>query len=309
MAEVIRKTEAKFPGPWLLDRAALAALDEIIEEQWSRLESYKEWEIELADVDNEIRQRAHQDSRYSGDGRAITLTLKSGNKIRVNSFVEAMNDANCQEHEIAKVEVKLYCGGVRGDFVIPTAGVGQGLSLVTLPEASEQAAELFVRLNRWAEQYKPDWLRQIRGLGFPFALIIALFGILILLMIGSITGSVTETNTLTDAIRDLVAKGVKPEDYGRALELLLRQSAAFPKQPGITNLPVWFDVAAAAIAIIAGLLSLPARTAFEIGKGAANVLRQKRYDWFLRTAIPTFFILGVAASALGSFVFELLRPK
>ena len=114
---------------------------------------------------------------------------------------------------------------------------------------------------------------------------------------------------MTDAIRDLVAKGVKPEDYGRALELLLRQSAAFPKQPGVLNLPVWFGIAATAIALIAGLLSLPARTAFEIGKGAANVSRQKRYDWFLRKAIPTFFILGVAASALGSFVFELLRPK
>jgi H+/Cl- antiporter ClcA len=106
-----------------------------------------------------------------------------------------------------------------------------------------------------------------------------------------------------------VAKGVKPEDYGRALELLLRQSAAFPKEPGVVNYPVWFEVAAIAIAIVALLVSLPSRTAFEIGRGTAVVSRQKRYDWFLRKAIPTFLILGVAASALGSYLFELLRPK
>ena len=38
-----------------------------------------------------------------------------------------------------------------------------GLSLVTLPEASEQADELFVRLNRWSEEYKPDWFRRLHG--------------------------------------------------------------------------------------------------------------------------------------------------
>jgi hypothetical protein len=78
---------------------------------------------------------------------------------------------------------------------------------------------------------------------------------------------------------------------------------------GQVVLPVWFGIATAAIALIAALLSVPARTAFEIGKGAAKISRQKGYDWFLRKAIPSFFILGVAASAFGSFLFELLKSK
>ena len=330
MAEIIRKTESKFVGPWLLDRAALVALDEIIDEQWSRLEAHKQGQIEDTvravqdrvrklgsnaasnagefDVDS-LRERAHQDSRYSGDGRSIVLTVTSGNKIRAHSFSEAINDVNCQGHVISKLEVKLYCGGIRGDLVVPTADISQGLSLIALPEASEQADELFVRLNWWAEEHKPDWLRRTRGISPIFTWILALLVFVLVLVIGLMTGIVSETNTLGEAVRDLVAKGVRPEDYGRALELLLRLSSEYPKQYGALHLPAWLVGVAITMATIATLLSFQARTAFEIGKGAASVLRQKRYDWFLRKAIPSFFIFGVLASAVGSLIFESLWSK
>jgi hypothetical protein len=231
MAEMIRKTESKLPGPWLLDRAALLALDDIIDEQWSRLEAYKEGQIDYAVRTEQLargegdlgalRERAQQDSRYSGDDRTIMLTLTSGNKIRVKSFREALDDVKCQGHEITKMEVKLYCGGIRGDLVVPSADMSQALSLITLPEASEQADELFVRLNWWAEEYKPDWLRKIRGIPFFLIWVGSLIAFALVLLMGEITGTVSETSTLRQAVRELVAKGVKPEDYGQALELLL----------------------------------------------------------------------------------------
>jgi hypothetical protein len=325
MGEFIRKTESKVAGPWLLDRAALLSLDEIIDDQWSRLEAYKQSQIEDAvraeldrprksdpnperDLEN-VRRRARQDSRYSGDGRTIMLTVASGNKIRVDSFSEAMNDVNCHGQVVTKIEVKLYCGGVRGDLVVPTADVFPQLSLITLPEASEQADELFVRLNRWADEHKPDWLRRIRGTPSILIWAFSLLSFVLVLLIGMLTGSVSETNTLGQAVRDLVARGVKPADYGQALELLLRLSPEYPKQYGTLYFPAWLVGVAITMALIATLLSFQARPAFEIGSGAASVLRQKRYDWFLRKGIPAFFILGVLASALGSFVFEALRVK
>ena len=112
-------------------------------------------------LDKEIRQRAEND--YPDDGRTIILTFSSGNKVRVNSFREAANDVHCQDHKVVKIEVRLCCGGIRGDLVVPTPDKNHGLSLVTLPEAAEQAAELFVRLHRWCEQYKPDVLRRLLG--------------------------------------------------------------------------------------------------------------------------------------------------
>ena len=39
MAQLIRKTESSYHGPWLLDKAALAELDEIIVDQVGRLAS------------------------------------------------------------------------------------------------------------------------------------------------------------------------------------------------------------------------------------------------------------------------------
>jgi hypothetical protein len=325
MADIIRKTETKIAGPWLLDRAALLALDEIVDDQWSRLEAYKQSQIEEAvraeldrprksdpnpkrDLEN-VRRNIQQDPRYSGDGRTIVLTVQSGNKIRVRNFREAINDVSCQGQVINKIEVKLYCGGIRGDLVVPTADAKQELSLIALPEASEQADELFVRLNRWADEHKPDWLRRLRGM---FPLFTWVFGLLIFvmfLMLGLMTGAVRETNTLGQSVRDLVAKGVKPEDYGRALELLLQMSTAYPKQYAALDLPPWLVGVAITMAVIATLMSFQAHTAFEIGNGAASVSRQKHYDWFLRKVVPAFFIFGVLASAVGSFVFETFRLK
>jgi hypothetical protein len=177
MAQMIRKTESAFLGPWLLDQAALAARDSILDEQWSRLEAHKKVQIRNA-VRRERNRRGKPDSEtehsddesyveekdlrkrieneYPDDGCTITLTLSTGNKLPVTSFREAVEDVNCQHHEVTKIEVRLRCGDVRGDLEVPTPDKNRSLSLVTLPEASEQADELFVVLHRWAEQYKPD---------------------------------------------------------------------------------------------------------------------------------------------------------
>ncbi len=335
MAEIIRKTESTYFGPWLLDKTALDELDEIINEQWERLEGHKKQQIDnavrrergrLSKLDSnpersedeskvkvqEIRQRLEND--YTDDGRTITLTLSSGNKVRVNSFHEAVNEVNCQDHEVAKVDVKICCGGIRGDLVVPTRDKNHGHSLVTLPEASNEAVELFVKLNRWSEENKPDWFRRLRGLPGFYITFLNVLLILLIFVIGVVTGFVSEKNTWKDEVRKLVAKGVKPEDYGRALELLLWQSAGLHNDAVRLIAPAWFVVAAITLVIIVGvwailLLAVPARTAFEIGKGATSVRRQKWYDSLLRKTIPGFLIMGVLASIVGTVVLELFRSK
>jgi hypothetical protein len=331
VTEIIRNTESTFFGPWLLDSAALVALDEILDEQWSRLEAHKKGQIENAVrrersrlnrsdsnlrsaderalEDKDIRQRAENDDQYSGDGRTITLTLSSGHKVRVNSFGDAVNDVNCQDHEVTKIEVRLCCGGIRGDLVVPTPDKNHGLSLVTLPEASEQAVELFVRLHRWCEQYKPDWLRRLWGAGLPSVPVLAVLFLILCFVIAVVTGSVSMKDPWREEVGKLIAKGVKTEDHGRALELLLRKSADLPTDRQLIYPPTWFLVATVTAAVVTLLLSFGARTAFEIGKGTASVRWQKRYDSFLRRSVPAFLILGVLASILGSFAFDFLRSK
>ena len=125
-------------------------------------------------------------------------------------------------------------------------------------------------------------------------------------MIGSMTGAIYETSTWKDQVRELLANGVEPDNQGRALELLLQKAASSPKDGEKLNLPTWFVTGAVILASFAALLTIKARTAFEIGRGAASVKRQKRYDRFLRKLIPAFLIMGVLASILGSVIFEFI---
>jgi hypothetical protein len=329
VAEIIRKTESTFTGPWLLDGAALAELDEIIDEQSSRLETHRKRQIAKAVrrereslrksvsnpehsadqrklEDKEIRQRV--ENYYPSVVRTITLTLSSGDKIRANSFRDALADMHCKDHEVTKVEVGLCCANIRSDLVVPTWDRNHGLSLVTLPEGSEQATELFVKLNMWSEQRRPDLFRRLHGLGVGNIGLLFFLSLACLFVIAMIAGSLSAKNRWKAEVRELVAKGVKPEDHGRALKLLLEQAADPSNAGDLIRLPRWFYVATVATSVVAILLmAYPARTAFEIGKGAASVQRQKWYDSFLRKAIPGFLIMGVIASMLGSFAFDLLR--
>ena len=204
-----------------------------------------------------------------------------------------MNDVHCQHHEVAKIEVRLCCGGIRGDLVVPTPDRNHKLSLVTLPEASAQADEVFVILNGWCEQFKPGWLRKLRAEP-PVAIGIAGILVIVFALIAGFTGSIATKDPWRDDVSKLIDKGVKPEDHGRALELVLEKLADPQGGRKESRLPTWFFV-------FSGITF--------IGKGAASVRWQKQYDRFLRKTIPAFVIFGVLTSALGSYVFEFFHSK
>jgi hypothetical protein len=174
---------------------------------------------------------------------------------------------------------------------------------------SEQAVELFVRLHRWCEQYKPDLLRRLWGAKQATVPFLAGLFVFLCSVIAMVTGSVSIKDPWREEVNTLIAKGVKTEDHGRALELLLRKLADLPADRQMFYPPTWFLVTAATAAVVALMLSFGARTAFDIGKGMASVRRQKRYLRFLQKSVPTFLILGVLASMLGSFAFDFLRSK
>jgi hypothetical protein len=326
--QIIRKTESTFFGAWLLDSAALAALDEIIHEQQQRLEEHRKRQIEKAtrlrrdrhrksvsdsersaDQKVEDKEIRHQvEIEYPAAVRIITLTLSSGDKVRVSSFREAADDVTFKGHEVTKVEVGLRCADIRGDLVGPTPDKNHGLSLITLPEASEPADELFVRLNQWAEQFKPGFLRRLQSL--PSGLLVIFAGALMIMvaMLGIITRAIPTKNSWRTEARELVAKGLKPEDHSRALELLLRYSAGLDTDVEFSQIPAWYKVTFVTAMVVAMLLSFGGDTAFEIGRGAARVRRQKVHSAFLRRTLA-FLIYGVMASILGSFAFNYIWPK
>jgi len=260
-------------------QCGLAALDEIIDEQQQRLEEHRKRQIEKAvrlrqdrhrkSVSNSERSadqkvegkeiRQHVEKEHPAAVCIITLTLSSGDKIRVGSFREAADDVTCKGHAVTKVEVGLRCADIRGDLVVPTPDKNHGLSLITLPEASEPADELFVRLNQWAEQFKPASC--VGSKVCRPGLLVAFAGVLMIVVavLGIITRAIPTKNSWRTEARMLVARGVKPEDHSRALELLLRQSAGLDNDVEFSQIPLWYKVTFATVMVAAILLSFGGR--------------------------------------------------
>ena len=326
MAELIRKTESTYAGWWLIDKEALDSLDDILDDQAKRLEDHRKKEISAAvrrEQDRDRVRRARTGSEPPDDGeirkrvesehpavvRVITLTLSSGHKIRAESFREAATDGNCRDQKVKKIEVGLRCGDIRGDLVVPASDKYQSLTIITLPEASNQAYELFVQLEMWADQRKPGLLRQIQSAQFPLPVVFAASLIFLVTMIGIFSGLLPTKNGWRAEARKLVAKGVKPEDQGRALELLLRRSAALDDDIDISRLPLWYKVAGVSTLAIGVLYSFGVSTAFEIGKGAASVRSQKWYASFLWKTVFGLLLLDVLVPMFSTKLLELIWTK
>jgi hypothetical protein len=327
VAQVIHPCEASFPGPWLLDAQALAELDSILEEQWKQLTKHKKKEIEKAfdraktqlqhddaykalddegkkDEETKLKDKVEKDPLYADDGCTVTLTLASKVRVVEASFQAADNAPECQGEVVTKAEVKMLCGGVKVEMVVPTPDKMRPLSLLTFPEGSPPALEAFIKLRKWADERRPDLLRQLQGSApfGPWFLAIAFAGLF------TICGMLTrprEGSSWRHDAKELLDKGIRPEDHGRALEMLIRKELS--AQEVQTNFPAWLLVALVTIALMALLLSVPAFTAFNIASGKRSVRIQQRYDRFLRTLLPAFLFMGVLASLVSAFIYDFLK--
>ena len=324
MAELIRKTESSYHGPWLLDKAALAELDDIIVDQVGRLEEHRRMEITAAVRREQYHRRKSQQAPGDSDDkdvrkeiesdhpevvRVITLTLSSRHKVRPESFREAATDVHCRDGKVTKIEVGLRYGDIRGDLVVPASSIYRPLTIVTLPEASTPADELFIKLDMWAEQHKPGVLRLMQDMMPPLPMFLAALLLMLFTIAGLMIGFLPAKSDSRTQARKLVANGVKPEDYGRALELLLRQTTGLDNEVDLSRVPPWYKVLAAVVLGIGALCSFGASTAFEIGKGAVSVRRQKRYANFLWKAVLGFLVMGVLASLFGNRIDALIWPR
>jgi hypothetical protein len=155
----------------------------------------------------------------------------------------------------------------------------------------------------WAEQHRPDLLRALNGT-HPGGIVVLMIAFAVLLtLMASIATYGNSPPSWRDDARELVKKGVAPEDHGRALQILLRKE--FEGNGEIfTVVPIWYKFSLIALVIIGILLCVQATTAFDLGKGKASVRWQKWYGGFLRKTIPAFLFVGVAAAVVGSYAYE-----
>ena len=199
MAQIIYPCQHSWLGPWLLDAQALEKLDTVLIEQWKVLEAHKkrlinnaverekyqmrklDWYNKLPEADRikedeKIREKAQSNPEYADDGIKIVFTLPKGRKVLEDSFHKAIVDPALVEEVVTKAEFNShFCGGVKATLVVPATATAKdkSLSIITLPEGSEPARELFVRLQLWADEHQPGWLRRLNGVEAPGIVILA----------------------------------------------------------------------------------------------------------------------------------------
>jgi hypothetical protein len=330
MAQVIHRSQASFLGPWLFDQAAMESLAAVIEEQRIQLEANKKRLIEntvrreknhaekagrytnltsdqAKEEDRKIRKEVEDDPAYRDDGCVFTLTLSNDHKVKDSTLKGAAEDAECQSQYVKKLEVSMSYGGVKVNLVIPSAEKKNDLQIVTLPEGSDQAKEAFVKLTIWADNYRPGWMRILNGLPPQLIMPIFLIWLLPLAFIVSFANPRSRPSHEVEA-RELVQKGITPDDHSKALTILLRRGYEYDNADmRMDKVPFWFWGAIATLVIPTILFTITATTAFEIGRGKRSVAWQKWYGNLLTKGVPGFIIMGVLASTIGSFIYDKLR--
>ena len=307
LATVIYRTSDIKRGVWLLDRNAIAKLDEIIEESWREMEGVRTQCIEeqiRAKPENwkEEEWKSHLEGRYpfSIRERNITISFKQREKVAGTSFKEILESPSTANQEPVSFDVDLSSA----DISCKVTFDDNRLSIRVSPEQHPLSSTLFVRFEQWAEIHELSkficYWREWRSVGL---LIYSLSSVIAMVFARY---QVPKYPNLDRDVLNLLDKGITESNVPKAVELILRVLSV-PKEEEIIHYKSWLYIFILATLPILFISFFPPTSKFAVGKGAQAVERQKKWLRLVLVLIPSFLFLGVAASILGSAVFEWMR--
>jgi hypothetical protein len=322
MADVERKTDEAMPGPWLLDRKALAELDKVFDEQMESLEPLrkrafekevrkaiserKSW-VDFPRLTKEERRAKYKEvrsrvARYSRDyrkRRALRITFGSGHTLRVERFSDAFVAPEIANEMPTAFNASIAVGQVEASVSLSTSLFGGDLRIDVSPSGAEGAYETYIALRQWAEAhtqpYRVRLWRSYSGLQWVLFCIL-----LIILVFAFLTASLATKGDLRSEAAELLKGGkLNKGDEAKAIELLLMFAADMRRPPSRAEFPLWPLVVLAFSLIAAVLLSFVPRSLIGIGAGEQSI---KRWLVWIRIATVT-----IPAVVLGGFIVPFAR--
>lgn len=314
MSTFVYSTQSNLDGPWLIDRAALGHLGNVIDAISGKFSvaSNDCIEAELSKIlerypnnsSEEDREKYREDlvQRYKLD-KKITLSLSNSKYIEAESVEELLSLPELiDELPIGfEVEIKSILRSVTIKFKKVTFSNIAKLDIRTSPETDELARVAFVDLQNWAATYQaPLWQRLWAN---NYGLIV-FFWIVALLVGSQITLSHSDKlhQDLRPVAIQLLKDGISNENFPKAIELLLRNEFKEPIVEHKNQAPKWFKYL-----VFGGFTSviiLFFRPSLEIGVGR-SVVRLKR--WRLWTKFVGIMLPGfISVSILWPYLAELL---
>jgi hypothetical protein len=318
MSEVIYSTKVYVKGPWLIDADALIQLDEILNDEWIRLQHRKE---ELLDGEAESQIRAwrelgiyeelseeelRQKKEKLKEEKAIVSLHKDKKEIRIylpksrsvvtNSFQAAFREQAIVEEMPIGFRVELQCGEVRCEMSLKREY--NELSINVTPEKSREAWELFIALRQWVVKNRaPTWQRVWSGwAGFQWIIWVALIFLSATIISESLDYATPEAKSRAQKLLD---SGISEAEIPEAVELLLiLQTKYNPGQPK-PQLPSWFKVVLVGGLIACVILSIRPKVVLGIGRGMERIIWWRRWLRFVGITLPTLIF--------GSFVWPYIE--
>ncbi|HKP37899.1 MAG TPA: hypothetical protein VJT71_13660 [Pyrinomonadaceae bacterium] len=321
MAELIYPTNEILYGPWLIDREGLEAFDEMLDQEWERINAYNDkkkeqefekrvqerierYESEERDIDIETARQ--QEKRFSEEysflrsayssrsTRKINIQLK-GKRIQANSFKEAFRDPELLGEVPRKFDARVECGEIDCTVIL----TGNLLSLRTSPEDNREARELFVSLKQWvAGIAPPKWLhlwRRFNGLQW----LLWFLTILVVVLTMGRDPKDEARKTYQRQAHEILNSGMSQEQQTKAIEVLLALQSEYVPSAQPNRTPGWFVFLSFGGLVMCAISTIVPSAVLGIGKGQDRIRFWRKWIWFVFIAVPGFVLVNIVWPYLG----------
>ncbi len=323
MARVIYPTDIEFSGPWLIDQERLEELDKIIDDEWPKLLLYKEKLIreraskiaadknDVANLDKYIEDLSRPNP-WDFQGRTIIIYFKSGNKMEVSSFREALTEQTIKAEIARGFALTLKCVDFELTFTLAKSLYGDTLNLSYRNEFPGVTKELIYKINKWITSVKlPKWVSIWREEVCPFHWFVALMACIIML---SITvnhipeKSAAYNSSLKIEAEKILKEGINKNNERRALEILLSKSTNYIPKDYDTYDPRYIKIikieafVILLVIILCIALSFPPKSCVGIAQGEAIVRRWKRWLKIVSVTVPGLLVTGLIMPFIYNYI-------
>jgi hypothetical protein len=309
MADFVYSTSLTVPGPWLIDQESLGRLDKILDDASKNLALQRE-EAMTKEINNrwpdskdEERNRltvelTKNNYLYALPERELTLSLETGERVRVDSFTKALLDQGLSKHIPVAFDFSLKCYGV--SCTTSLSKNSTQLQIKTSPENHPEARDLFASLNQWVTKTEPPRYQQLwrkyANASPIFIGLIPIFLTLAMWLALSPTGTLS-TKTHEYQAHELLNKGLSQDDELEAIRLILAMTSQY--NPNRLELPVWAWTYVGITFVLLIILAFAPRTLLGIGAGEKKIKRWRTWTKWVFITVPGVLALAVLKKFLG----------
>jgi hypothetical protein len=310
MSEVVYSTNLELEGPWMLDRAALCELDEILKKIHDQLAERVEQKVE-SDLDEYLRLRNPEDNDYEGSKQNKKEYLEnihkleayvgfgvSKNKKIVDKTIEniLITPEFSDESPVSfEAKYELHTDGFKQIQVELNSGysIRPRLSITLFPSTDHLIREAYAELKTWAQKHEPSLLLKM----WAKARFVAWFiwGQLVVFTLIAYASVLSAELQYENKAKVLLENGLSDEEALEALELVLRDQYNIPyvEPTQIDFSPGWWELALLVGLVICLIVTVRPPLILGVGKDEKKLRHWKGWIKFVSVGLPLFLLTSV----------------